>query len=67
MEPKRRKVTVIDTEAALDGFMKAHGYAEADLNGLNGLNGLVAELNAAPKIQFTDYDERMLRCRMIKV
>lgn len=64
MEPKRRKVTVIDTEAALDGFMKAHGYAEADLN---GLNGLVAKLNAAPKIQFTDYDERMLRCMKIKV
>lgn len=61
MEPKRRKVTVIDTEAALDGFMKAHGYAEADLN------GLVAELNAAPNIQFTDYDERMLRCMKIKV
>jgi hypothetical protein len=61
MEPRQRKVTIIDTESALEAFLKAHGYAEADLN------GLVAELNATPKVQFTDYDERMLRCMKIKI
>ena len=62
MEPRQRKVTIIDTETALEAFFKAHGVdMEAEMN------ALVAELNATPNIQFSDYDERMLRCMRIKL